>query len=649
VGFLSPARCDILGPVKSSTKKSRSTTFCALVAVLSSCASPTKSQEKGSLPPNQSTTRSLEKLKDPSAETEYRALQAAYAKKQYDEVIRRVSDFEKLYRDHSQMPYLRNLKGLSYLAQKRPLLAIVQFQKALDEKPATNVRPFLSFNLASALSDAGQADDSLETLKEITPSELSTDNQSKYFLLMAKNELEKQRFIESARATLSASQLLGPVNGIRASVVELLDRALVGIQKQTDLLQVLRGHETAPLAGRIQARIQPGLDLTAPPVTTIGNSRSIGILLPLSGKFAPFGTRALRAVTMALKTYEKYGVNYTLHIEDTGETVEQALRGLNRLANERGVSAVIGPLMSKGVDQIASRAQTLGLPLITLAQQPGIRGSFIFSAGLTPRLQSRELARYAIQKLGMKRFAILYPKDKFGEQYWQAYWDAVEEFGGKVTAIESYNPGETDYRIAVKKLVGTYYTDARQKEVDAMVKARQELKITKKSRKTAKYFDLEPVVSFDAVFIPDEPRAVGMILPTFAYQDVDKMKFLGVSTWNSPELLERAQSAAESAVFVDALYLNTSNASMKKFIERFQKESGEAPTSIEAMAYDAGLVLDTALKDLPSGEVARTEIQEKLFDIRDLSGVTGKISYRENEFIRNLTLLKVKSGQIEEF
>jgi branched-chain amino acid transport system substrate-binding protein len=301
------------------------------------------------------------------------------------------------------------------------------------------------------------------------------------------------------------------------------------------------------------------------------------------------------------------------------------------------------------VDQVASRAQTLGVPLVTLTQQPGIRGSFIFSAGLTPRLQSRELARYAIEKLGMKRFAILYPKDRFGEQYWQAYWDAVEEFGGKITAIESYSPGETDYRMVVKKLVGTYYTDARQRELDAMTRARNELKITKKNRKTAKYFDLPPVVDFDAVFIPDEPKAVGMILPTFAYQDVDQMKFLGVSTWNSPELMDRAQGSAEQALFVDALFIDSENAAMKKFIERFQKESGEAPTSIEAMAYDAGLVVDTVLKDLPAGEIPRSDVVQKLYGIHDLSGVTGKISYRENEFVRNLTLLQIKSGKIEEY
>ena len=615
------------------------------MSLLAGCTSAPTSPDRTTAPTQQGRAGPSSVTND----AEYRAIQALYGKKSYDEVIRRVTEYERQHHDQPQLPYFRNLKGLSYLAQKRPLLAVAQFQKALDERPAANVRPFLAFNLASALSEAGQADDSLETLRDINPAELSTDNQSKYYLLLAKNELEKQRYIESARATLAASTLLGPTSGTRASVVDLLDRALIGVTKQSDLAQVIRGNETSPLAGRLQARIQPGLDLGSPPATTVGKSRAIGVLLPMSGKFASYGTRALRAITMALKTYERSGVNYTLSVEDTGETVEQALRGLNRLANERGVSVIIGPLMSKGVDQVAARAQTLGVPLVTITQQPGAKASFVFSAGLTPRLQSRELARYAIQKMGMKRFAILYPKDKFGEQYWQSYWDAVEEFGGKVTAVESYNPGETDYRMPVRKLVGTYYTDARQREVDALAKQRVELKITKKNRKTAKYFDLPPVVDFDAVFIPDEPRAAGMILPTFAYQDVDQMKFLGVSTWNSPELLERAGGSADSAVFVDALFLDADNARVKQFVERYRKESGESPTGIEAMAYDAGLIVDNALKELPAGEVARTEIQERLNETKDLQGVTGKISTRDNEFIRNLTLLTVKSGKIEEF
>lgn len=615
-------------------------------ALIQSCA--TSRSEDGVEPPVHAPTRAVEKLKDPAAEAEYRNLQALFQKKQYDEVIKRATEFERLHRESSQVPYMQNLRGLAYLAQKRPLMAVVQFQRAVDGTTTESMRPYLLFNLASALFDAAQYDDSLEVLKEVKVGALSQDIQAKYYLLQAKNELERGRFVDSARSTLQASTILGAQNGTKIQLVELLDRALTGIQKQSDLLVVASGLENSPLYPRLQTKIQPGLALDSPAASPDGDSRTIGVLLPLSGKFSVFGTRALRSITMALKTYEKHGVQYRLAIEDTGETVEQALKGLTKLVNDRRVAVVLGPLMSKGVDQVTERAEQLGVPMITLTQQPGIKSDYILSAGLTPRLQSRELVRNAIQRLGLKRFAIVYPKDRFGEQYLQSYWDAVEEFGGVITGAESYNPGETDFRTPIKKLVGTFYIDSRQAELDELSKARTKDNITKKNRRTAKYFDLTPIVDFDAVLVPDETKIVSLVLPTFAYQDVDNVQFLGISTWNSPELITRSQNFAENAVFVDALSMQSSSNNQKKFIERYFKDANEAPTSIEAMAYDAALAADFALKDLPAGTIRRTEALQALKRVRELPGVTGKLSYQDGELMRNLTLLQVKNGQIIE-
>jgi branched-chain amino acid transport system substrate-binding protein len=248
----------------------------------------------------------------------------------------------------------------------------------------------------------------------------------------------------------------------------------------------------------------------------------------------------------------------------------------------------------------------------------------------------------------LKRFAIIAPRDKFGEQYSQSYWDAVEALGGTVVGMESYSSGETDFRQVVDKLVGTYYKEARQREVDALAKTREEMKITRKTRKTAQYFELPPIIEFDAVFIPDEPKIVGQILPTFAYRDVDKVKFLGISTWDSPELLKRAANFAEGSVFVDGLFADSDSVPAQKFITRFMRDAGVAPTTIEAMAYDAGLAVETALRDLNPGTLSRSEVRNRLKSVADVPGATGKITYRDGEYMRNLTLLTVKGGKITE-
>jgi ABC-type branched-subunit amino acid transport system substrate-binding protein/predicted negative regulator of RcsB-dependent stress response len=579
---------------------------------------------------------------------EYIAIQNAFQRGKFDDAIERATALEKKTRSVLSLAYIRNIKGLAYLATRRPLPAIVQFQRALDYQPPETIKPYLQYNLAAALTDADQVDDALETLKEIRPDSLNAETRAKFHSVRAKNLIAKGIWVEAARETLEASKAAGAPNGTKSTYVELLDRSVSPITKQEDLLAVINGLEDSPLADRVKQRIAPGLNLEAPPATTVGDVRSVGILLPLSGRFADFGSRVLHAITLAFRTYDPAGVEFKLEIEDTGDSVEQTIRALNRLANERGVAAVIGPLLTKGIDQVTARAETLGMPMVTLTQQPGTPGDYIISAGLTPKMQAAEVAKTAIQKLGLKRFAIVYPRDKFGEQYSQSYWDAVESLGGQVVGVESYSPGETDFRQVIDRLVGTYYKDARQREVDALAKTRDEMKITHKTRKTTQYFDIPPIIEFDAVFIPDEPKVVGQILPTFAYRDVDKIKFLGISTWDSPDLVKRAGNFADGSVFVDGLFPDSDSIPAQKFITRFERGTGVAPTTIEAMAYDAALAVEAALRDVAPGSVSRSDVRNRLHAVADLPGATGKITYRDGDYTRNLTLLTVKGGKIVE-
>ena len=47
-----------------------------------------------------------------------------------------------------------------------------------------------------------------------------------------------------------------------------------------------------------------------------------------------------------------------------GETPEEALEALENLYYRHQVVAVIGPLLSRGIDKVTMRAQELGLPLL---------------------------------------------------------------------------------------------------------------------------------------------------------------------------------------------------------------------------------------------------------------------------------------------
>ncbi len=383
------------------------------------------------------------------------------------------------------------------------------------------------------------------------------------------------------------------------------------------------------------------LEKTTPPV----DSHAVGILLPMKGKFAKYGVKSLQGIQLAFGIFnsEDTDSNVKLIVEDSGEEPEQAIKALNRLAIKHHVVAVIGPMLAKGAAQISQRAQELGVPLISLSRRTGPVQDYVFQGGMTQQLQAFEIARYAIQNLKLNRFAMIYPNDKMSTEMSENFWDAVESLGGKIVGVESYNTGETDFRVLIDKLSGLYYTEARQQELDLLEKARMENHITKKTRKTEKYYNLKPIVDYDAVFIPDEPKIAGQILPTFAYRDVENIKFLGTSSWNSPDFLSRVQSYGEKAAFVDAFFPESDSTLVQNFSKKYKSTYSQDPDSLEALAYDVGSILNTILTST-SHNLSRADIRDRLKAVHDFHGVTGNITYKDGQFSRNLTVITVKNG-----
>ena len=145
------------------------------------------------------------------------------------------------------------------------------------------------------------------------------------------------------------------------------------------------------------------------------------------------------------------------------------------------------------------------------------------------------------------------------------------------------------------------------------------------------------------MFIPDEATVAGQIIPTFAYRDVEKVKFLGTSEWNSADFINRTQTYAENATFVEAFFPESASSLATDFIGKYKTTFGQDPTSIEALAYDAGRILKNALGS--SSVKSRMRLLEELRSVHNFPGVTGKISYRAGQLYRNLKVITVRNGK----
>jgi outer membrane PBP1 activator LpoA protein len=409
---------------------------------------------------------------------EYREIQRLYTAGAFDALINKIAAFEKRFPRSTQTAQVRNLNGMAYLLSKRPTQSVPYFRRSIEASNQPVFKQFVLYNLAYAQFESAQIEDANRTLSEIQPEALDRDTQIKFHSLRSRVFMKVALPLESARETLQLGRLVEESQP-RGVFVAQLDQALQNLTDPAVLETLYSEYEDSPFADLVLFRLgsqefamgRPGSGearlkllmerypqssrfsdaqdlLRSVQNQTVVNAKAIGVLLPMKGKFARFGQRSLQGIQLAFRIFnlDQPSSGITLVVEDSGEDADSAVRGLNNLFFKHHVIGVIGPLLSKGIDQVTQRAQELGIPVLTLAQQPGVQGDFVFPSALTPQMQAQAIARHAYENMGVRKFAILSPRDKFGEQYSQAFWDAVEDMGGEVVGAEAYTSGDTDFR-----------------------------------------------------------------------------------------------------------------------------------------------------------------------------------------------------------
>ena len=388
---------------------------------------------------------------------------------------------------------------------------------------------------------------------------------------------------------------------------------------------------------------------------------TIGCLLPLSGPYQSFGQRALQGLELAQAQFSSQSSNPPLNIiiKDTGADPDKTITALEELYRDQ-VAAIIGPIVTS---EIAAReAQQMGIPIITLTQKDNIPeiGDKVFRNFITPKMQVQTLTSFTVESLGLYRFAILYPDETYGTTFMNLFWDQLLESGGQVVAVESYKPDQTDFSDSIKKLVGLFYEIPEDlKPVEEELADDQELEAAETSgqaedqtqvpgaRGGAKEDEPEPIVDFDAVFIPDSPGKAGQIVPQLAYHDIKDVYILGTNLWHSDSLIKIADQYVQGAVMPDGFFAASPSPRVQKFVKDFEETYQETPDFIEAIVYDTAMILFNVV----SREQIRyrSEIRDELLNLDAFPGVTGLTRFDENgDAQKKLYLLRVKGKKFVE-
>ncbi|ACG75665.1 ABC branched chain amino acid transporter, periplasmic ligand binding protein [Anaeromyxobacter sp. K] len=375
----------------------------------------------------------------------------------------------------------------------------------------------------------------------------------------------------------------------------------------------------------------------------------IGVAVPLSGDYQPWGVAIVRAVQLAAE-----GGGVRVAVRDTRGEPDGAAQALEALALEEGAIAVVGGVTNAEAERAAATAEELQLPFISLSKQEGLTdaGPHVFQNMLTASAQAKALADFAMGRRGMRRFAVMYPSITYGTELANAFWDEVEGRGGEIRGAETYAPDRTTFTPLVKDMVGKLHLEERsdwQEQQRDIAKAEKDPFRRKKALEKARD-RLAPVVDFDAIFIPDFARSVKLIAPALAVEDVvtqtclpddverirkttgradlRPVQLLGANGWSSdPSLFDTAPGGAgryvRCAIFVDGFYAGSARPATKAFVEAFERRhAGQVPTILEASAFDAAGMARAQLGKAQT----RDQMRDALAAVKGYVGATGDIT-----------------------
>jgi ABC-type branched-subunit amino acid transport system substrate-binding protein len=468
----------------------------------------------------------------------------------------------------------------------------------------------------------------------------------------------------AARLRLRLAELSVLANDRDAARAELdrLERLPLTHDEAEELrtLEARLGLRTPVTRAELPPRLVDLADVTLPdPARAEG---TLGVVLPLTGSFAAFGEQSLQGILLAAGVFDAPASNgergVRVRVRDSRSSSEGAEAAVRELAGDPEVGAILGPLSMSETAAAARAADGAHVPLLSLARAD--RGAppspWAFRLGLAPELEAAELAEFAVSQLGAKRFAILYPGDTYGRTLEGLFWDAVEERGGSVVAVASYDPEATDWKDPIRRLAGfVLLSDAEQRAIAERDRLRararklppREARALLEEAAAATAPDgspLPPLVDFDALFIPDSHENVVLLAPQLAFHEVTGVQLLGTNGWNHPDLVRIGEPHVEGAVFTASYHREVAHPMAYEFARRFEAAYARPPDALAAAGFDAtNLVLARWI----AGARSRAELRQHLLGLRNQPGIAGVLSIdAAGQALRRPQLLTVDGGRI---
>lgn len=333
----------------------------------------------------------------------------------------------------------------------------------------------------------------------------------------------------------------------------------------------------------------------------------IGLIAPLTGEDAATGRMTLEGVEIAAEDFNRSGGVGGEGIEviraDDGGDPEKTREAVRRLT-EKNVVAIIGAPTGWSTlvpVYISTETETLFISAGT-RRRIGSSGPFSFKVSLPIDSASDELVEYCVSQGKKDFFLATFTEDEFLSVS-GALRRAAHKKGASIKGQSTIFSAK-DIPEAVREL-------KKSMPVDGVM------------------FAGTPALAVDFL---KQAKSAGMTVPIIGGEELQSQEFL------------KGGEFVKGSLIYSGFYAGDREKRTSEFVEKYRQKTGRPPSIFAASAYDAFMVLGSAIKS--AGSTKPSEVRRAMMSVDMFNGVAGKFSIGEDrEAARKAYLLKVTAGE----
>ena len=299
----------------------------------------------------------------------------------------------------------------------------------------------------------------------------------------------------------------------------------------------------------------------------------VALLVPMTGANAGVGQSLANATQLAVLDTRNEAIRVTTYDTNLGAAAaaQKAIADGNRL--------ILGPLLSEDVRAVAPIARRAGVPVIAFSNDVSVAGNGTFLLGYAPAQSIARVVDYAASK-GIRDFAGLVPNGLYGDRASTALLRAVEDAGGQVVSLQTYD-----------------------RQPGSLTAA-----ITRMGRASP----------YQAVLIADSGATGATAVPIIRRSGGPTAQVLGTDLWNTES------SVASAPALQGAWFASVSDGLYRQYATKYRNRFGKAPYRLSSLGYDAVLLTVRIMRDWPIGAPFPTD---RLNDRGGFAGLDGAFRF----------------------